>query len=148
MQFIYITDWNLPWKLLYQQCHIHFASTSMHATVPKQFHGIKEIIEWAQFDVILEMDDNNSLLFRKTHHELIKMWNAVDGQEICLKLYCNCGPGNNPAQSKVCSHIGAKGDFPCQKCNIGGSQKEKETNEGFHKFFFVCLFILQPYLCL
>lgn len=74
---------------------------------------------------------------RKTHHEPIKTWSAVDGQEICLKLYCNCGPGDNPAQSEVCSHIGAKGNYPCRKCNVGGSQKEKETDQGFHEFFSV-----------
>ena len=64
----------------------------------------------------------------------------MDGQEICLKLYCNCRPGDNPAQSEVCGHIGAKENFPCRKCKIGGSQKEKETNEGFHKSFSMSLY--------
>ena len=41
---VYITHQNLPCKLLYQQCHIHFTSTSTHAMVPEQFHGIKETI--------------------------------------------------------------------------------------------------------
>jgi len=79
----------------------------------------------------------NSCVFRKTHREPIKTRSAVDGQEICLKLYCNCGPGDNPTQSEICGHIGAKGNYPCRKCNVGGSQKEKETDQGFHNFFSV-----------
>jgi hypothetical protein len=86
------------------------------------------------------MDNFKIFLFRKTHHEPIKTRSAVDWQEIYLKLYCNCGPGDNPAQSEICGHIGVKGNFPCRKCNVGGSQKEKETNQGFREFFFVRLF--------
>jgi len=42
---IYISHHNLPWQVLYQQCHVHFVSTSTHTAVPEQCHGIKEVIE-------------------------------------------------------------------------------------------------------
>jgi len=42
---VYMNHQNLPCKLLHQQYHTHFISTSTHASVPEQFHGIKEKIE-------------------------------------------------------------------------------------------------------
>lgn len=42
---IYVNHRNLPRQLLHQQYHTHFISTSTCATVPKQFHGLKPIIE-------------------------------------------------------------------------------------------------------
>jgi len=42
---IYVSHRNLPRQILSQQCHIHFVSTSTHATVPEQFHGIKQVIK-------------------------------------------------------------------------------------------------------
>lgn len=112
----YFTHRNLPRKLLHQQCHIHFVSTSTHATVPEQFDAIKEVIE-------------------KTHREPLKTQSAIDGHDTLLKIYCNCGPGDNPAQSEVCGHIGGQGNHPCRKCKVGGTQKEKETDVGFRAFF-------------
>ncbi|EDR03329.1 uncharacterized protein LACBIDRAFT_307447 [Laccaria bicolor S238N-H82] len=114
---IYITNRNLPRKLLQQEFHTHFVLTSTHASIPEQFQGIKEVI-------------------RETHKKLVKVRHATTGQQIRFKINCNCGPGDNPAQSEASGHIGAKGNHFCRKCQVGGSQKSKETNEGFHKMFY------------
>jgi hypothetical protein len=40
-------------------------------------------------------------------------------------------------QSEISSHIGGKGNFFCRKCEAGGTEKDKETNECFHSLFAV-----------
>ncbi|KAF9034577.1 hypothetical protein BJ165DRAFT_1534008 [Panaeolus papilionaceus] len=113
---IYITHRNLPRALLQQQCNIHFHSTSTHASAPEMFHTLKDVVE-------------------KTHKNPIKAFWALSRSEICLKIVGNSGPGDNPAQSENCGHIGGGGNLPCRKCKVGGMQVEKETDEGYHAFF-------------
>lgn len=134
---IYITHRNLPRKLLHQQFHVHFVSTSPHATIPEQFHGIKNSIESVYLSYLLSITNCPNLFARSTHYKPVKVRHATSGKQIRFKIYCNCGPGDNPAQSELSGHIGGKGNFSCRKCNVGGTQKTKETDEGFHSMFYV-----------
>src|ERR1700678_1581261 len=74
---------------------------------PSSFMVSRRLLSESGFPrLIIETVDNTLFcFFRKTHHDPIKTRSAVDGWETCLKLYCNCGPGDNPAQSEVCGHI-------------------------------------------
>jgi len=55
--------------------------------------------------------------------------------QVRFKIYVNCEPGDNPAQSDVCGHIGGNENHPCRKCFVGGTQQVKETDVGFHSLF-------------
>ncbi|TFK59759.1 hypothetical protein BDN72DRAFT_873007 [Pluteus cervinus] len=113
---IYITHRNLPRTLLYHQYHIHFVSTSPHASIPEQFEGIKTVIE-------------------ATHREPVKVYHACEDRQIRFKIQCNCGPGDNPAQSEISGYVGGGGNYPCRKCDVGGTTVYKSSAEGFKKLF-------------
>ncbi|KAJ7766095.1 hypothetical protein B0H16DRAFT_1793006, partial [Mycena metata] len=111
----YMTHQNLPRKLLQQEFHVHFVSTSPNATVSEQFLEFKAAVEQTHEDPVEVLDES--------------------GNATCFCIHCNTGFSDNPMQSEVASHIGGKGNCFCRKCRVGGNQKEKATDEGYHALF-------------
>ncbi|KAK7027218.1 hypothetical protein R3P38DRAFT_2623909 [Favolaschia claudopus] len=111
----YMTHRNLPRKLLQQEFHVHFVSTSPNASISEQYREFKSVVE-------------------KTHEEPVEVQDESD-DTTCFCIYVNGGPSDNPMQSEVTGHIGGKGNRFCRKCEVGGTQKEKSTNEGYHALF-------------
>ncbi|KAL0564415.1 hypothetical protein V5O48_017631 [Marasmius crinis-equi] len=111
----YITHRNLPRKLLQQEFHVHLISTSQHASIPEQYHNVKKLMDstWQQPVKVLD----------------------VDGHTTRFMVHPHLGPGDNPAQSDVASHIGSGGNHPCWKCEMGGPEVERAKGEGFHAVF-------------
>lgn len=74
---------------------------------------------------------------RSTHTDPVEVRDEL-GNTSCFCLYVNVNASDNPMQSEVACHIGGKGNHFCRKCNVGGTQQEKATNEGYHALFEVC----------
>ncbi|KAJ6619172.1 hypothetical protein B0H10DRAFT_1946996 [Mycena sp. CBHHK59/15] len=111
----YMTHRNLPRKLLQQEFHVHFISTSPNAGISEQFREFKASVE-------------------ETHTEPVQVQDET-GNTTHFCIHVNVGPSDNPMQSEVSAHIGGKGNHFCPKCEVGGTQKEKTTDEGYHALF-------------
>ncbi|KAG9120930.1 hypothetical protein FRC07_003332 [Ceratobasidium sp. 392] len=112
---IYLNHANLPGHLLNQEFCVRFASTATHASSTEQFEAIKK-----------QLDANNE--------NPIRVYNAATGRYVRLRIYVLNVPADNRAQSEIASHV-CGGNFPCRKCNVGGTYKETETEDGFKSFF-------------
>ncbi|KAF8918454.1 hypothetical protein CPB85DRAFT_1468926 [Mucidula mucida] len=113
---VYMTHRNLPRQLLQQEFHVHFVSSSPHASTTEQYGKFKEIVE-------------------STQREPVKVRDGVSGQTTRFSLQNMVEPSDNPMQSEIAASIGAKGNFPCRKCEVGGTQAEKQEDEGYHALF-------------
>ncbi|KAI0080576.1 hypothetical protein K474DRAFT_1721483 [Panus rudis PR-1116 ss-1] len=113
---VYMSHKNLPREMLQQEVHVHFISTSPHATIPEQFIHFKKAIE-------------------TTHSDPVVVRDGCSGEATRFRIHINTDTSDNPMQSEVSGHIGGKSNKPCRKCDVGGSLKEKISNEGFHSLF-------------
>ncbi|KAJ7480287.1 hypothetical protein B0H11DRAFT_2421034 [Mycena galericulata] len=71
---------------------------------------------------------------RATHTNPVQVQDE-EGTTTCFCIYVNAGPSDNPMQSEVTGHIGGKGSRFCRKCQVGGTQNDKATNDGHHALF-------------
>ncbi|KAL1699940.1 hypothetical protein EV121DRAFT_283734 [Schizophyllum commune] len=110
---MYMANSNLPGRLLQQEYFVRFVSTSPHASSPEQFAAVRDQIN-------------------ATQKEPIICYNADTKRECAVIVRCPGLPADNPQQAEEASHIGGNGNFPCRKCEVGGTQKEKQNNDAYH----------------
>ncbi|KAJ7834766.1 hypothetical protein B0H14DRAFT_3087587 [Mycena olivaceomarginata] len=103
----------LPGRLLQQEFHIHYISTSPHASSAEQFATFRDHV-------------------KSTEKEPVKCFNAASKRNCCFIIRTPGLTGDNPQQSEEASHMGGNANYPCRKCGWGGSKKEKETVKVYH----------------
>ncbi|KAJ7230962.1 hypothetical protein B0H12DRAFT_1029729 [Mycena haematopus] len=107
----------LPGRLLQQEYHVHYISTSPNASSAEQFSAFRDHV-------------------KATETEPVRCYNAATNR-MCRFIIRTPGlPADNPQQSEEASHIGGNSNFPCRKCQWGGTQIEKETEHIYHECHF------------
>ncbi|CAK5262380.1 unnamed protein product [Mycena citricolor] len=104
----------LPGRLLQQEFHMHFLSSSPHATSPEQFSAFRDQV-------------------KATETDPIRCFNAATKRKARVILRVPSLPADNPQQSEESSHMGSNANFPCRKCHWGGTKIEKESDELYHR---------------
>ncbi|CDO75374.1 hypothetical protein BN946_scf184767.g9 [Trametes cinnabarina] len=112
---VYFTHANLPHQKLAQQYHVKFSSTSQFATLGEQFDA-----------AVSDLSGDN-------------LWHTAYDcsaeEDIMLRIIPEVLPADNPQQSASCSHVGLHGNHPCRRCEFGGTELERETDEGYESHF-------------
>jgi len=118
-------------RLLQQEFHVHFLSTSQHATIPEQWSAVREQIAYA---FPRKRSVFALITCRESYENPIPAYDALDPNDLRIVLFRIeplSGPADNPMQSLQCAHIGMRGNFFCRKCKVGGTGEEKVSDDGF-----------------
>ncbi|KZS87977.1 hypothetical protein SISNIDRAFT_418742 [Sistotremastrum niveocremeum HHB9708] len=57
------------------------------------------------------------------------------GQNILFRVLPHLLPADNPQQAELASNVGVHGNCNCRECKVGGTDDDRETNEGYHAHF-------------
>ncbi|KAF7361103.1 hypothetical protein MSAN_01141900 [Mycena sanguinolenta] len=110
---VYAQNGCLPVQLLQQEYHMHYVSTSLHASSAEQFAALRDHI-------------------KATEKDPVRAYNATTQRPCRIILRAPGLPADNPQQSEEASHMGSNANYPCRKCHWGGTQKQKETGQIYH----------------
>ncbi|TCD64244.1 hypothetical protein EIP91_004346, partial [Steccherinum ochraceum] len=111
---VYVANLNLPHRNLQQEYFVRFVSTSPHASSSEQLEAA--------------VNDMGKSKWHKAYDCELEM-------PILFRIRPKIEPADNPQQAETCSHIGLKGSKFCRRCHVGGTNTEKETDEGFEALF-------------
>ncbi|KAJ7207881.1 hypothetical protein GGX14DRAFT_567184 [Mycena pura] len=114
---VYAQNGCLPGRLLQQEFHMHYVSTSPHASSAEQFAALRDHI-------------------KETESSPIQAYDATTQRPCRIILRAPGLPADNPQQSEEASHMGGNANHPCRKCHWGGTQKEKESAHLYHDCHF------------
>lgn len=67
----------------------------------------------------------------------LEVYDAMTRAPACVRIYVNAEPSDNPMQSELSGHIGGSGNLFCHRCDVGGPDDMKQSDEGFHALFSV-----------
>ncbi|KAG2142878.1 uncharacterized protein EDB93DRAFT_1088580 [Suillus bovinus] len=116
---IYMSNANLPRKMLEKEFFVRFVTSSPHAAPMELMRAMKEsICVAAEFGIVA--------------------WDCKDNQEVMLIPYAFFVAGDNPMQAKECSHAGLNCNYYCRTCEVGGTKEYKESKAGYNSIFNVC----------
>ncbi|KAJ7902860.1 hypothetical protein B0H14DRAFT_2329467 [Mycena olivaceomarginata] len=104
----------LPGRLLQQEFHVHYISSSPNASSAEQFSAFRDHVN-------------------STEKEPVRCYNAATNRMCRFIIRVPGLPADNPQQSEEASHIGGNANLPCRKCQWGGTQIEKEMAEVYHQ---------------
>jgi hypothetical protein len=128
------THANLPRDVLGYEFHVHFLSTSQHASAIEQSVALAEMIKYVRAarygGVRINAADD-----RSTHDDPIPVKDPETKRDACVRVFDVNRLGDNVAQSECCSHIGANGLHDCRKCERDGSEDVIRTPEGYNALF-------------
>ncbi|KAH8100336.1 hypothetical protein BXZ70DRAFT_973011 [Cristinia sonorae] len=111
---VYIANLSLPHRKLQQEYFIRFSSTSTNASSSEQLEAAAKDVGKSKWHKTYDCTLNTVVRFR---------------------ILPRIEPADNPQQSETCSHIGLKGNFFCRRCMVGGTNEQKESDEGYHALF-------------
>ncbi|CAD6565495.1 MAG: hypothetical protein TREMPRED_001404 [Tremellales sp. Tagirdzhanova-0007] len=109
---VYATNGNLPGRMLSQEYHVHFVSTSQHAKAAEQLSEILRIIQ-------------------DTNANPIISYNAAKCRPCRIILRVMDLPCDNPQGDELASHIHG-GNDKCRRGQVGGNIEQRESASGYH----------------
>ncbi|KAF8883784.1 hypothetical protein CPB85DRAFT_1493392 [Mucidula mucida] len=103
---VYMTHQNLPRQLLQQEFHVHFVSSSPHASTTSSTASLRRL---------------------STQRELVKVRDGVSGQTTRFLLQNMVEPSDNPMQSEIAASMAQKETFHAASVRlVSGTPRSKD----------------------